>query len=154
MPPLKQYGSAGILVRRNTHDDTPAPRPVLSEPLNATQDRHMQLKTRRLLLREYTQDDFEAVHAFASDAQVAEFVEWGPNSPHDTRRFLTACVAAQDEPQRRNFTLAITEPNSGPVGSVSLSVANGLGTIGSHSRADNGDCVNCGGAGYGLQNVI
>ncbi|MCS3781229.1 GNAT family N-acetyltransferase [Tsukamurella ocularis] len=36
----------------------------------------------------FSPDDFAAVHAFASDLRVCEFMTWGPNSPVDTHRFL------------------------------------------------------------------
>jgi [ribosomal protein S5]-alanine N-acetyltransferase len=45
----------------------------------------VELHTERLILREYDPDDFDAVHAYASDPRVATFVEWGPNQPEDTR---------------------------------------------------------------------
>jgi [ribosomal protein S5]-alanine N-acetyltransferase len=48
----------------------------------------MQLHTKRLLLREYRIGDLDAVHAFASDQRVAEFVEWGPNTMAETKKFL------------------------------------------------------------------
>lgn len=64
----------------------------------------MQLHTERLLLHEYTTNDFDAVHAFASDQRNAEFVEWGPNTTADTQDFLETCVSAQIDPERANFT--------------------------------------------------
>lgn len=105
----------------------------------------MQLHTERLLLREYTLDDFDAVHAFASDRRIAEFVEWGPNSTADTKKFLEACSSAQSEPQRRNFTLAITVRKADPIGSVSLSLVSGKGEIGYVVAAD------CWGRGYATE---
>ncbi|MBD1540616.1 GNAT family N-acetyltransferase [Arthrobacter sp. S13_S34] len=90
----------------------------------------MQLHTKRLLLREYRMGDLDAVHAFASDQRVAEFVEWGPNTMADTKKFLEACVSAQGDRQRTNFTLAITVPEGDPIGSVSLTLVSGKGEIG------------------------
>jgi [ribosomal protein S5]-alanine N-acetyltransferase len=90
----------------------------------------MELQTKRLLLREYAVDDFAAVHAFASDVRIAEYVDWGPNSAGDTRHFLEMCVAAQGDAVRTNFTLAVTSANRDPFGSVGLSVEKGRGELG------------------------
>lgn len=83
----------------------------------------MQLTTSRLVLREYAQSDFDAVHRFASDPEVATFVAWGPNTPQDTQAFLDDCAAERDESPRTNFTLAATEAGSDPFGSVGLYTA-------------------------------
>lgn len=99
-------------------------------------DGDMELQTGRLLLREYKMDDFAAVHSFASDARIAEYVEWGPNTASDTRDFLEMCVAAQGDPIRTSFTLAVTFPNRGPFGSVGLSVDQGRGELGFVIDAD------------------
>lgn len=105
----------------------------------------MHLHTERLLLREYTLDDFDAVHAFASDRRIAEFVEWGPNTKADTRNFLEACSFAQSQPQRTKFTLALTVPKGDPIGSVSLSVVGGKGELGYVVAAE------CWGRGYATE---
>ncbi|RKR30203.1 GNAT family N-acetyltransferase [Arthrobacter oryzae] len=90
----------------------------------------MQLRTERLLLREYTANDFDAVHAFASDQRIAKFVEWGPNTTADTKTFLETCLVAQSDPNRANFTLAVTVPPGDPIGSVGLSLTGGRGDLG------------------------
>lgn len=48
----------------------------------------LELNTDRLILRELSEDDFEAVHAYGSDPEVVAYVPWGPNTEHDTRTFL------------------------------------------------------------------
>lgn len=101
-----------------------------AEGARARQDGEMQLQTERLLLREYTMQDFAAVQAFASDPRIAEFVDWGPNTPADTRQFLGTCVSDQGDSMRTNFTLAITVPEGAPFGSVGLSVEQGQGELG------------------------
>lgn len=90
----------------------------------------MRLRTERLILREYTMDDFAAVHTFASDERVAEFVEWGPNTESDTRGFLESCVQAQGASPRVDFTLAVAAPLGGPLGTVGLTLAHGHGELG------------------------
>ena len=80
----------------------------------------MELVTKRLVLREYAATDLEAVHRFASDPQASRFVEWGPNSPRDTRAFLEECLAEQAESPRTRYSLAVTESGSEPFGSVGI----------------------------------
>ncbi|MFJ6416028.1 GNAT family N-acetyltransferase [Paeniglutamicibacter sp. NPDC091659] len=67
----------------------------------------MEISTERLALREYAQADQDAVHAFASDPRVCGFVEWGPNTPEDTRAFLRACLDEQTADPRQTFSMAI-----------------------------------------------
>ncbi len=40
--------------------------------------------------------------------RVCGFVEWGPNTPEDTRAFLRACLDEQNADPRQTYTLAIT----------------------------------------------
>ena len=54
------------------------------------------LEMPRLVLRELHDDDAPAVHAYASDAEVVRYLDWGPNTPEGTARFLTAARAARD----------------------------------------------------------
>ncbi|WP_104118437.1 GNAT family N-acetyltransferase [Arthrobacter sp. B1805] len=82
----------------------------------------MELRTEQLVLREYTLEDFAAVHSFASDPEIAEYVDWGPNTEDDTRSFLEACVISQEAVPRTDFTLTITPTDEAPVGSVGLTV--------------------------------
>ena len=69
----------------------------------------MELTTSRLLLREYTAGDFDAVHSFAADPRTLIFVEWGPNSEQDTRDFLDFATTTARATPRIGFTLAITQ---------------------------------------------
>ncbi|MET3176745.1 UNVERIFIED_ORG: ribosomal-protein-alanine N-acetyltransferase [Arthrobacter sp. UYCu721] len=77
--------------------------------------------------------------------RIAEFVEWGPNTTADTQNFLETCVSAQIDPERANFTLAITVPHRDPIGSVGLSLRGGKGEIGYVIAAD------CWGRGYATE---
>ena len=40
-----------------------------------------QIETERLLLRKFRADDFDAVHAYATDEGTYRFMTWGPNTP-------------------------------------------------------------------------
>lgn len=101
------------------------------------QNRHMELHTPRLLLRAYREDDLAAVHGFASDRRLTEYVEWGPNTLQDSRDFLASCLAEEQQDPRRAYTFALTVPDggegagSGPLGSVGLTVDDaGSGEVG------------------------
>jgi ribosomal-protein-alanine N-acetyltransferase len=108
----------------------------------------VQLKTRRLLIREFTLDDYEGVHAYASDPEVTHFMEWGPNTPEDTRGFLARAVGHQSENPRLNYTLAVEHPEDGVIGGCGVYV-----TSLQNRSASIGYCLNRGfwGKGYGTE---
>lgn len=54
------------------------------------------LETRRLILRPLTLDDFEAVHAWASNPANTRYMAWGPNSEEQTKGFLDTVKAGKD----------------------------------------------------------
>ncbi len=67
------------------------------------------LETQRLLIRDYTLNDFEACHQYASDPDVSKFDFWGPNSPEDTKKFLQEVIAKREsETKRYTYEMAIT----------------------------------------------
>lgn len=90
---------------------------------------HMEITTKRLLLREYESADLDAVHAFASDPAVCSMVEWGPNTVAQSAEFLAACAAEAAAEPRETLTLAITLDGE-VIGSIALmrGVSEGLST--------------------------
>lgn len=66
-----------------------------------------QLQTKRLLLRDFEMEDFEQVHEYASQPEVSRYMEWGPNTADDTRRFLTESIALNSKDPRLDFELAV-----------------------------------------------
>lgn len=68
----------------------------------------MELRTERLLLREFVEEDWRAVHEYGSDPEVVRFMPWGPNTEDDTRAFVARALAAQSEEPRRNYYAAVT----------------------------------------------
>lgn len=93
------------------------------------QNRHMKLPeplvlhTPRLTVRPYTSGDLAAVHRFASDPRLTEFVEWGPNTVQDSRDFLAAVLAEEATVPRQVYTFALTLKDGGaPFGSVGLTL--------------------------------
>lgn len=65
------------------------------------------LRLPRLLLRDFREDDLDAVHGYASDPEVVRYVPWGPNRLDDTRAFLREAAARRAESPRQRFMLAI-----------------------------------------------
>jgi ribosomal-protein-alanine N-acetyltransferase len=92
------------------------------------------LRTERLLLREFVDADWPAVHAYGSDPQVVEFVPWGPNTQEDTRAFVRRAIGHQAETPRRSYELAVVlRDQSALVGGCGLTVTdpqNRSGSIG------------------------
>lgn len=79
------------------------------------------LTTERLLLRELTEDDFDAVHAYGSDPEVVEFVPWGPNTEQVTRDFLERNIRKAEADPRQDFVFGVVPHDTGRlVGSIGL----------------------------------
>ncbi|MDQ0060535.1 GNAT family N-acetyltransferase [Paenibacillus harenae] len=72
----------------------------------------MILQTDRLILREFTSEDVQAVHNYASDIEVCRYTDWGPNTLDDTRAFIEDVIASQSEQPRNQFTVAIAVKES------------------------------------------
>jgi RimJ/RimL family protein N-acetyltransferase len=62
----------------------------------------------RLRLREITEEDFDAIHAYASDPLVCRYMSFNPNTPEDTRGFIGRAVAARQAVPRADYTLLTT----------------------------------------------
>ncbi len=54
------------------------------------------LKTERLFLRPLTDNDFEAVHSWASNSANTRYMAWGPNTEEQTRCFLKTVKPGKD----------------------------------------------------------
>jgi ribosomal-protein-alanine N-acetyltransferase len=79
----------------------------------------------RLILREFVETDENAVHSYASDPMVTQFMDWGPNSIEDTRAFLREVLGQGRTPPRTSFDLAMVDIESQAlIGSAALSVTN------------------------------
>lgn len=79
------------------------------------------VETDRLLLREFGKDDFDAVHAYATDVEVVRYMPWGPNGEADTREFLARAAASARAVPRAGYELAVVEKaTSRLVGGVGL----------------------------------
>ena len=82
------------------------------------------IRTARLLLREFGEADFDDVHAYAADPQVARFMDWGPNAEAETHHFMRLKLEEQARWPRDEVTLAVEHVGDGRViGSIRLAVS-------------------------------
>lgn len=81
------------------------------------------LVSKRLVLREYEEADFEATHAFAADPEVVRYMEWGPNGEEESRNFIRRVLDQQQEEPRVHYVLAVALKDGELIGNCSLSVS-------------------------------
>jgi ribosomal-protein-alanine N-acetyltransferase len=67
----------------------------------------MEINTERLQLREITQEDFQAVHEYASDPETVKYMPFGPNTEEETREFINRNLKRQQERPRTEYGLGI-----------------------------------------------
>ena len=79
------------------------------------------IETKRLLIREFTLDDFEAVHRYATNPNVVKFMAWGPNTEAETRNFLQSKLQSHVLKPRVSYDLAITVDGT-PIGGGGLTI--------------------------------
>jgi len=79
------------------------------------------LHTARLHIRELEPLDWPAVHRYAADPRVVEYLWWGPNSEADTRAFIEKARAERIRSPRLDFDFAVTtQPSEAVIGGCSL----------------------------------
>lgn len=69
------------------------------------------LHTPRLLLRPFQEDDWPAIHAYASDPEVVKHVEWGPNTLEETKFYLGETLKQQHKHQDFPFAVVLKNEN-------------------------------------------
>jgi [ribosomal protein S5]-alanine N-acetyltransferase len=69
---------------------------------------NLPLESQRLILRDFVESDWPAVHQYASDREVVRYLTFGPNSEEDTKSFLQREISLQGEEPRQHFALAVT----------------------------------------------
>ena len=93
--------------------------------MTATTPPWFPIRTDRLLLRPFTQGDFDAVHAYANDQAVIRFMDWGPNTIEQTQAALDRFSETQLHRTLADVNLAIHHLEDRMViGSIRLSVNN------------------------------
>ena len=82
----------------------------------------MEKESERLLLREFSPEDFEDVHAYSSDYETVKHMMFGPNTPEQTREYLEKqCPEERNASPRMHWNFAIVRKDTGRViGGVSF----------------------------------
>ena len=65
------------------------------------------LETERLILRKFKEDDFAAVHSYASCVENILYMPWGPNSEEETREFINRSIANAEKNPIKNYEYAV-----------------------------------------------
>ena len=74
------------------------------------------IRTDRLLLRAYTEDDLDAVYAVQSREDVTRYLYWGPRSREEARESLRLKIASSAlREEGDDLTLAVVLPETGTV---------------------------------------
>ncbi len=85
----------------------------------------MNLLTDRLLLRDFSEHDWRAVHAYQSNPLYLRFYPWEQRAEADVRRFVQMFLAHQRERPRTRFQLAVVRQGEDrPIGSCGVRVNN------------------------------
>ena len=71
------------------------------------------IETPRLLLRGFNEDDFEAVHSYASSAENTAYMLFGPNSEDETRAFIKRAMAGAAKEPVTNYSFAAVLKETG-----------------------------------------
>jgi len=82
------------------------------------------LRTRRLLIREFSPADAAAVQRYSANPAVVRYLEWGPNRPAETRAFLRRTAVLRRRRPRAEYELAVVRRADGVlIGGVGLRVS-------------------------------
>ncbi len=71
------------------------------------------VRTDRLVLRDLEEMDWRAVHSYASDSEVVRYMDWGPNTEGETKKFIQRAIKGQREQPRKSYELAIVFKEDG-----------------------------------------
>jgi predicted acetyltransferase len=83
------------------------------------------LDTERILLRPFVENDFEAVHAYASVPENIQYMVWGPNEEEHTKAFIMQAIAKSRDIPCNNYQFAAVLKSSGKlIGACNLALSN------------------------------
>lgn len=81
----------------------------------------MEMHTKNLILRPFRLSDEDDLHLFCSDLSNVEYMDWGPNTLEQTKKFLSESVASLDDKAPNAFNFAVIQKSSGiAIGSCSI----------------------------------
>lgn len=93
----------------------------------------MELATNRLVIRDFTLEDWAEVHTYASSPLVATHMIWGPNNEADTKEFIQRTIDMQRQSPRVDFEFSVTLKSDG----------NLIGGVGIHAMEQQGEIGYC-----------
>ncbi|UTW56675.1 GNAT family N-acetyltransferase [Kordiimonas sp. SCSIO 12610] len=103
----------------------------------ATKPSHIKLETKRLIIREHSFDDIDAVEAYSTQEKFWRYLQVGELKEGAGRSYIERVVAEQSARPRTEFNLALVLKDTGQViGNVRLGVTD----------LDHGECI----LGYAL----
>jgi ribosomal-protein-alanine N-acetyltransferase len=73
----------------------------------------MELRTERLLLREFTLADLPAIHGYQNEPLCSRYYEWDERSEDDVRASVQRQIDFQTSEPRRKVQLAVALPDTG-----------------------------------------
>ncbi len=73
----------------------------------------MRLETSRLVLREYSPEDWERIHIYGSQPEFSKYELWGPNTVEDSKKFIADMIKVQESEPLFAYNFAVCEKASG-----------------------------------------
>ena len=67
----------------------------------------MNLETDRLIIRDFKKTDWQAVHEYASDLEVVNYMPWGPNTKEETKIYINRRIGDQKIQPRHTYDFAL-----------------------------------------------
>ena len=71
------------------------------------------ITTKRLILREYQESDWEAAHRYSKMEDILIYEAWGPNDEKATQAFIARTIDERKQQPRTTFELCVTLKNTG-----------------------------------------
>ena len=73
----------------------------------------MIITTKRLVLREFSEEDWSAILTYQSDPRYLRYYDWSERTEQNVRAFVRMFIAQRETEPRIKYQLAITIPSSG-----------------------------------------
>lgn len=85
----------------------------------------MEIKTERLVLRDFVSEDWRAVYSFQNDVRYLEYYEWTHRTEPEVKAFVNRFIEQQRQQPRFKYQFAMTLKESGKlIGDVGIRRAN------------------------------
>lgn len=90
-----------------------------------------QIETERLILRKFTEDDFDAVHSYAGCSENIKYMIWGPNTELQTQEFINNAINEAERQPCTNYQYAAVLKQTGKlIGACNLAICGDEAEIG------------------------